>query len=140
MKNSIFYAFVLSVFLAVFSMNAVNVHAAEAEAAAAEDAQKQQSKAVKQTQQAIDNLKSAIRSFEQAQRSAGEDEHLKEAVNSAKTALDSAEKSMEHARLFQSGAAAGKGMTERKGAAPGTTPAPSEREGGTMGGGTTGGQ
>lgn len=127
MKRPLFFAAVLSFFLAAFTMNTGMVSAAEKD-----DISKQQSKAVKETQDAIDNLRNAIRNYEQTQKMTGDDEHLREAVNNAKSALESAEKSMEHAKLFTPGAAgAGRGMERQQ-----QQKMPS---GGTTGG-TTGGR
>jgi uncharacterized protein YlxW (UPF0749 family) len=111
--KKLFYAMILSLFLATFSLNAgVAVAADEAGAtdtqAAVEPAATEisgevamQPETTQSLRQAIDNLKTAINDFESTQQASGEDEHLRAAVDNAKVALDNAEKSMEHARMYR---------------------------------------
>lgn len=122
--KKLFYAMILSLFLAAYSLNAgVAVAADEAGATDAQAATEpagtemggeaaMQPEASQSLQQAIDNLKTAISDFESTQQASGEDEHLRAAVDNAKVALDNAEKSMEHARMYR-------GAGEGGGAMPG---------------------
>lgn len=124
--KKIFYAMLLSLFLAAFSLNAgMSVAADEAGAADAQAATEpaargmggeaaMQTEASQSLQQAIDNLKTAISDFESTRQAAGENEHLKAAVDNARVALDNAEKSMEHAKMYRGAGEGGGAMPGEK--------------------------